>query len=76
MGDGVKRREATEGELECFAVSNRRDACTDSLATFSFGDVGAKEKVYKKKTHIGGFRPLRRARRASHPPPAQTFEKV
>ena len=37
-------REANEGGgIQCFSIFNRRDACTDSLAAFLFGDVGANE---------------------------------
>ena len=46
------------------------------LAAFSFGDTGAKEKTSKKKTPLREFRPLRRARRATRPPPRKLLKKL
>ena len=47
-----------------------------SLAAFSFGIIGAKEKANKKKSAEEKFRRVRAARRAARPPPARAFEKA
>ncbi|MBQ8440662.1 MAG: hypothetical protein IJX19_08370 [Clostridia bacterium] len=57
-------------------IFNRVLEYTNSLATFSFDLVGAKEKVTKKKTPIGGISRSAEREEAFAASTAQTFEKV
>jgi len=49
--------------------------CVNSLATFSFDTVGAKEKVIKKKTPIREFRRLRATTGVSPPAHEKLLKK-
>ena len=68
-------RFSVDALADCRAKTFTLSACTSSLATFLLQER-APEKSSQKRTPIGKFRPLRRARRLPQPPLRRLLKKA